>query len=746
MKHTKRLIRKIGFVLLMVFPLIQLVAQNTLNQVQYWFDGDLNSSQSMVLPSDTNFSHSIPTQQLTVGLHTFSIRYRQDSSNYSAVVSSVFLKRNTSISASEMEYWIDGDFVNRSTLPFITNGSSVALSLPMQSLTNGLHTLSVRYRDTLGVFSSVVKHSFMKLNKTISASEMEYWIDGDFANRSTLPFTTNGSLVALSLPMQSLTNGLHTLSLRYKDTLGVFSSAVNQSFMKIGTSVNVGPVPQLVAYEYWFDDDFTNRISLTVAGTDSLNMNVSINMQNVSSGLHNVKLRFKENSGIWSATSVHHFMKQPGISNGDSANTITAYRYWFDAQTADTILLSTSTNASIEVLDFIDLNAFAPGPYSFHIQFKQSNGLWSSVHSETIVKCIDPIRSIQVLDANTGIYRAHFDTLVGSQFKLEFRGEHDTTWRSKPLANANVRSQKFNITPWFNQNVTVRLAIQQNGVWRRGCEYNLLVPCKDQSLNIIVQTAPFCEGDSALVRAGNWGGLGAPSYLWSNGATTKRTFAKQGETISVRITDVAGCTLTDSIYIDSIPNTAVPLNFAVDRINQTQFIASWSHPNLDLASTLIGYRLVSRLAGTYSWTSTTLSTDTFVNIDFNSSGRVAGNYEFAVFTRYNNGTLTLNSEYTCIVRKYYNGTGNKRQADVDDEEWLRQEGILVYPNPTESLIYIQSPKESKIKLLDLNGRVISEVIQTQSETTLDLLYLAKGVYLIEITTNNGSHKERIIKK
>ena len=241
MKHTKRLIRKIGFVLLMVFPLIQLVAQNTLNQVQYWFDGDLNSSQSMVLPSDTNFSHSIPTQQLTVGLHTFNIRYRQDSSNYSAVVSSVFLKRNTSISASEMEYWIDGDFVNRSTLPFITNGSSVALSLPMQSLTNGLHTLSVRYRDTLGVFSSVVNHSFMKLNKTISASEMEYWIDGDFANRSTLPFTTNGSLVALSLPMQSLTNGLHTLSLRYKDTLGVFSSAVNQSFMKIGTSVNVGP-------------------------------------------------------------------------------------------------------------------------------------------------------------------------------------------------------------------------------------------------------------------------------------------------------------------------------------------------------------------------------------------------------------------------------------------------------------------------------------------------------------------------
>ena len=143
------------------------------------------------------------------------------------------------------------------------------------------------------------------------------------------------------------------------------------------------------------------------------------------------------------------------------------------------------------------------------------------------------------------------------------------------MANANVRSQKFNITPWFNQNVTVRLAIQQNGVWRRGCEYNLLVPCKDQSLNIIVQTAPFCEGDSALVRAGNWGGLGAPSYLWSNGATTKRTFAKQGETISVRITDVAGCTLTDSIYIYSIPNTAVPLNFAVDRINQTQFIASW---------------------------------------------------------------------------------------------------------------------------------------------------------------------------
>ena len=33
--------------------------------------------------------------------------------------------------------------------------------------------------------------------------------------------------------------------------------------------------------------------------------------------------------------------------------------------------------------------------------------------------------------------------------------------------------------------------------------------------------------DSALVRVGYAGGRGAKSILWSNGATTKRTYAQQ---------------------------------------------------------------------------------------------------------------------------------------------------------------------------------------------------------------------------
>ena len=57
----------------------------------------------------------------------------------------------------------------------------------------------------------------------------------------------------------------------------------------------------------------------------------------------------------------------------------------------------------------------------------------------------------------------------------------------------------------------------------------------------------FGGGDSALVRVGYAGGRGAKSILWSNGATTKRTYAQQGQTLTVTVTDATGCSLTASI-------------------------------------------------------------------------------------------------------------------------------------------------------------------------------------------------------
>ena len=65
------------------------------------------------------------------------------------------------------------------------------------------------------------------------------------------------------------------------------------------------------------------------------------------------------------------------------------------------------------------------------------------------------------------------------------------------------------------------------------CEVSFTTPCRPMTLQTAEQNAARCQGDSALVRVGYAGGRGAKSILWSNGATTKRTYAQQGQTLTV---------------------------------------------------------------------------------------------------------------------------------------------------------------------------------------------------------------------
>ncbi len=89
---------------------------------------------------------------------------------------------------------------------------------------------------------------------------------------------------------------------------------------------------------------------------------------------------------------------------------------------------------------------------------------------------------------------------------------------------------------------------------------------KTMTLSTAEQNAATCDGDSALVRVGYAGGMGAKTILWSNGATTKRTKAAQGETLTVTVTDATGHAETASITAGTLGLTAAaPSNVTTTR-------------------------------------------------------------------------------------------------------------------------------------------------------------------------------------
>jgi subtilisin family serine protease len=87
------------------------------------------------------------------------------------------------------------------------------------------------------------------------------------------------------------------------------------------------------------------------------------------------------------------------------------------------------------------------------------------------------------------------------------------------------------------------------------------------------------------------------------------------------------------------------------------------------------------------------------------------------------------------------------QEDLANNDFSREQ-ILVYPNPVNDLLHVNNANNiNKYQLFDIQGRLIkSENLTNQNSFTIDTLSLIKGVYMLNLITENGSFVEKIVKK
>lgn len=111
-----------------------------------------------------------------------------------------------------------------------------------------------------------------------------------------------------------------------------------------------------------------------------------------------------------------------------------------------------------------------------------------------------------------------------------------------------------------------------------------------------------------------------------------------------------------------------------------------------------------------------------------------------------------------------NGPRSLRSADIDleydDEEFEIDpeitdiddtvsdvNGIEIYPNPTDGLLYIRSNNTiNKVIVTDLTGKVILDEIGGSNEVEIDLSSNDQGMYLLNIVTDNDFYVEKVVLK
>jgi len=376
----------------MFFVLIWTYGQNSIAGYEYWFDNNYNGKvNTVVAPVPLlTVNSNVATSGLESGVHAVNIRSWDSNGMFSNILSSFFYKVPAqAISDRKIvayEYWYDNDYTNRVSQT-ATNQETFSLNsnVDPSALANGIHTFNIRFKDNTGFLSSTLSSFFYKVPaQAISDRKIvayEYWYDNDYTNRVSQTATNQETFSLNSnVDPSALTNGIHTFNIRFKDNTGFLSSTLSSFFYKIPAQAISDR--KIVAYEYWYDNDYTNRVSQTATNQETFSLSSNVDPSALPNGIHTFNIRFKDNTGFLSSSLSSFFYKN---QNGFSVlKNIVAYEYWFN-DGYNTRVYKTITPEQIANLNTFVIPEDAglgAGNHLMNIRFKDDSGLWSSISSD----------------------------------------------------------------------------------------------------------------------------------------------------------------------------------------------------------------------------------------------------------------------------------------------------------------------------------------------------------------------------
>jgi hypothetical protein len=214
-----------------------------------------------------------------------------------------------------------------------------------------------------------------------------------------------------------------------------------------------------------------------------------------------------------------------------------------------------------------------------------------------------------------------------------------------------------------------------------------------------------CAG-TVMLDAGNPGS----TYLWNNASTTQTITVSSSGAYSVIVTDVNGCTGTDTLNVTINPLPAVIYN-------ETQTLVCVTWPPITLtAGTPPG--------GTYSGTAVTGNT-------FDPS--VAGQGTFNIIYTYTDSNGCTNSDTSAITVDMCTGIS---QAN----------GLLaaMYPNPAQSELHIEANADAFLEIADVSGRIVVARQLKKGKNAINVSQFSNGMYQVILKSETGTLVRKLV--
>jgi hypothetical protein len=258
---------------------------------------------------------------------------------------------------AERQYWIDGNITEAQVL------AESPTSISIGDLKPGLHSLTVRVKDSEGLWSSQVAKYFIVPFASTSATsnsieKHQYWIDGDL--QAAVTSTSQPSAIVI----ENLKPGLHSLTVRVQDNAGVWSSQVAKYFIVPFASTSIAD-KTIKEHQYWIDGKIEARV------TQEQQPEI-IDIETLKPGLHSLTVRVQDNAGMWSSQVAKYFIvpfNETTVENKE----IVLHQYWIDGK-LDAIVSSATQPSTIDISN----PKLKPGLHSLTVRVKDNAGAWSS--------------------------------------------------------------------------------------------------------------------------------------------------------------------------------------------------------------------------------------------------------------------------------------------------------------------------------------------------------------------------------
>ena len=212
----------------------------------------------------------------------------------------------------------------------------------------------------------------------------QYWFNNNFDEAVNEVVATPAGLITFSesISTSNLSDGLHTFHIRFQDNQKKWSTVKSSFFYKVPKAEVADN--KIEAYEFWFNNNYDEAEYAITENLSVISLNKSIDVDNLSNGLHTFHIRFKDSSGKWSSILSSFFYKTE--THEFIENRIVEYQYWLNNDFDNAVTANANDQQTFTLNQNIDFSGQNDGLHTFHIRFKDAMGKWSVVQSSFFYK------------------------------------------------------------------------------------------------------------------------------------------------------------------------------------------------------------------------------------------------------------------------------------------------------------------------------------------------------------------------